>query len=67
MEYKPTKAQEAIRDWLFKHGYASHYSPKKWNIKTERHHGKYRGYTVVIRTMRDAIEHVINDSNQSVA
>jgi len=56
-------SQEAIRDFLFKNGYPSRYTRKRWNLKTEHHHGKYTGYPVIIKTMRDAIEFVISDSS----
>ena len=48
------RGKEAIRDWLRKHGHASRYTPKKWNIKVDTD-----THTVIIKNMRDAIEFVI--------
>lgn len=33
------KGYEAIRDWLYRQGYATRYSPKKWSIKVSTDNG----------------------------
>jgi len=50
--------KEAIRAWLYQQGYASRYTPKKWSIKVDTD-----THTVIIKTMRDAIEFVRKQIN----
>ena len=54
-----SKIQAAIITWLKERGYPAR--AYKSVVKTTKLHGKYAGYTVVIKNMRDAIEHVLGD------
>ena len=60
-DYTGTPAQEAIRRWLLERGYASRYSPKKWSIKVDT-----PTHSVIIKTMRDAIEFTLRDYDKTV-
>ena len=62
---KTHKGLEAIRDYLKGSGRPSRVY--KTVVKTERLNGRYKGYTRVIRNMREAIEFVSEDENDVVS